>query len=170
MKPDKKQFIELIGVIAVISSLAFVGMQLLLDRRVAVAEQYFNRAEAQRADQRSKLESETYFQVQEERWARGERPRWWDENTQLVSLMDQGKMSVRELSLDELGAFIGIIGLDNLYFQFNQGLLSEDDWNTYRQIMKFRMRGNIVDRLVFTTDTRPIAEVANELLTELENE
>ena len=170
MKSDNRQLFELIGVIAIVASLAFVGMQLLLDRRVAVAEQYFNRAEAQRADQRSKLESETYFQVQEERWARGERPRWWDENTQLVSLMDQGKLSVKELSLEELGAFIGIIAFDNLYFQFNQGLLSEDDWNTYRQLMKSRMRNDIVDRLVFTADTRPIAIVVNEVLAELANE
>ena len=119
---NNKQVFELVGAIAIVASLAFVGMQLLLDRRVAVAEQYFNRAETQIANYRSKLESDAYFQVQEERWARGLRPRWWDENSELVNIMDKGEMSVRELALDELEARMSIIAFDNLYFQFNQGV------------------------------------------------
>ena len=59
---------------------------------------------------------------------------------------------------------MGIIAFDNLYFQFNQGLLSEDDWLTYRGFIKVRMRNNIFNRLVFTADTRPIAIVMLKLL------
>ena len=69
MNSDKiRQIIEAIGISAVVASLIFVGMQLLLDRRIAVADQYFNRAEAQRENLRTRTESEAFFANQEEMW------------------------------------------------------------------------------------------------------
>ena len=39
MKTDMKQIIEILGMFAVVASLIFVGQQLMLDRRVAIAHQ-----------------------------------------------------------------------------------------------------------------------------------
>lgn len=52
MKASKKELVEIVGIFAVVASLIFVGMQLQLDRKVALAEQYSNRAESVKADRR----------------------------------------------------------------------------------------------------------------------
>ena len=76
MKTNQARLFEFIGVIAVVLSLLFVGMQLMFDRRVAMGEQYFNRAEARRADIRSRIESDAYMSDRVNRWENGDRPGW----------------------------------------------------------------------------------------------
>lgn len=66
MKTSKKYIVEIAGIFAVVVSLIFVGMQLQLDRKVALADQYFNRAESAKADRRALLESDDYTQFVEE--------------------------------------------------------------------------------------------------------
>ena len=73
MKFDK-QSIEVIGILGVIASLTFVGMQLMLDRQVALADQYFNRTESRLATVRSQLESEAYIDLMVMQWENGSRP------------------------------------------------------------------------------------------------
>ena len=70
----------IIAAIAVVASLVFVGMQLMLDRKVAIAEQYFNRTESVKEDRRMKMVSEAYLQYKEEAWAIGRRPQYWNED------------------------------------------------------------------------------------------
>ena len=65
---------------------------------------------------------------------------------------------------------MGVTAFDNLYFQYNQGLLTEENWLPYRAIMKARMGYNSVDRIIFPRDRRSIREVAIELLSEIELE
>ena len=55
MNAKQKEVVEIVGIFAVVASLIFVGMQLMLDRKVALAEQYFNRAESAKADRRAIL-------------------------------------------------------------------------------------------------------------------
>lgn len=141
----------------------------MLDRRVAIAGQYFNRAEAQRADMRVFIESDAYFEVQEEKWNRGTRPLWWNAevNAKITPLIENGNMSIKEFTLEELRALSGVIAFDNIYFQYKQGLLNEEDWNIYRQMMKRRMERNVIDKAVLINDSRPIRKIAQEILDEL---
>jgi len=172
LKIEAKQLVEISGVLAVVLSLAFVGMQLLLDRRVAIAEQYANRAESQRADWRSQMESENYFIIQEEKWSRGDRPYWFNDDIAdfAEDKIDSGEMSVRELHYDVLQALIAVIAFDNLYFQYNQGLLPLEDWQVYRYNLKERLDLLIIDRYIFLADQRPIGSVAHELVNELQSQ
>ena len=62
MKGSKKELVEIVGIFAVVASLILVGMQLQLDRKVALAEQYSNRAESVKADRRVILESDALMQ------------------------------------------------------------------------------------------------------------
>ncbi|NQV70879.1 MAG: hypothetical protein HQ498_12710 [Pseudohongiella sp.] len=62
MKLTIKESIETIGIVSIVASLIFVGMQLRLDRDVAVAEVYIARTESRRADLRAFLESEASLQ------------------------------------------------------------------------------------------------------------
>ena len=50
MQSDTRKILEIVGVLSVVASLLFVGMQLLLDRRITTAEQYQNRAESRKSD------------------------------------------------------------------------------------------------------------------------
>ena len=79
MQLDTKRLIEYVGVLTVVASLLFVGMQLYLDRQIASAEQYQNRAESRKSDLRTLLESDAYLTLSAERWDAGNRPRWWNE-------------------------------------------------------------------------------------------
>ena len=58
MKLTTRQIIESIGLFSIVASLIFVGVQLRLDGRIALAEVYSMRTESRRADLRAILESE----------------------------------------------------------------------------------------------------------------
>ena len=73
MKINLKDSIEIVGIFAVVASLLFVGLQLQLDRKVALADQYFNRAESAKADRRALLDSDDYMIGVEQWWADGGR-------------------------------------------------------------------------------------------------
>jgi hypothetical protein len=170
MNIGNKQIVEVIGILTVVASLLFVGLQLLLDRRVAVGEQYFNRAEAQRADLRSMMESDSFYQYWQESWDRGIRPPWWEENSALADRINQDIFSVKSLYFSILVARMGVVAFDNLYFQYRQGLLEEEDWLVYQEIMKKRMIEDIVDRNEFIADTRPISKIIDALRIEIESD
>jgi len=120
MKSINKQTIELIGVIGIIASLIFVGIQLILDRRLALAEMYAFRAEARQANLRTYLESEsslkelvsyrqnhlvgTRYNLPEE---------WKIEQDPIIS-------EARRLRIE-----INIMSWDNLLYQSSLGLLDE---------------------------------------------
>ena len=171
MKLDKKALVELAGMLTVTASLVFVGMQLMLDRRVAVAEQYFNRAESVKEDRRTKMTSDAYLQFKEEAWALGRRPHYWNEDWELAKLIESGDISVRSLFAMEAHYELAVIGYDNLHFQYEQGLLEEEKWLQFRVGIKERL----IDepellRTIFVSRSRAsLAPVIEEILFEIEN-
>lgn len=170
MKLDIRKNLELVGVVAVVASLIFVGMQLLLDRRIANAEQYANRAESRAANLRTLLESEAYFHNAESMWELGNRPSWWNENSAIAELVEQNKLSVQDLFLQIQVANLALLGMDNLYFQYQQGLLSDDFWEQQEQILKSQLRNDELRRSIFQVNSRPINEVVSQLISEIELE
>ena len=58
MKLTAKEIVEYAGTIAIVASLLFVGLQLQLDRKMALAEVYAARSESRQATLRSLLESD----------------------------------------------------------------------------------------------------------------
>ena len=167
MKLENKQVLELVGVVAVVASLIFVGMQLMLDRRIARADQYFNRAEAQRANLRANMGSAEYYANQEAMWELGMRPPWWKENSELAELIRSGKLSVRNLYYQILESQISLLGSDSNYFQYQQGLLAEEAWQSNRQGIANRIARSEVDKEIYLYSRRPISEVIGELSSEM---
>lgn len=139
MKMSNKVVVEMIGVLTVSASLIFVGMQLMLERKIAIAEQYFNRTESAKEDRRSLLLSPIYFQEIEEWWATGERPPYWNEEWKLAKQLDQGAYSVATVRHRTLELQLSILGYDNIYFQYQQGLLDEKTWQHFRGQIKGAM-------------------------------
>lgn len=169
MNIDKKQIIEITGALAIVASLVFVGMQLMFDRQVALGEQYFNRAESQKEDIRSTLTIEGYMQLREERWDNGIRPPWWTESSE--NYYKERDFTSFDIVHGLEFEYMRLISFDNLYFQYEQGLLAEEFWLTARDALKSSL--NIpIPRGVYTNQLlqRPIVKVINELLAEIESE
>ena len=171
MKASKKEIVEIVGIFAVVASLIFVGMQLMLDRRVALAEQYFNRAESAKSNRMAILESEDLMQYYAEIWALGWRPSVWDEDWEIAAHVAEGSIGVRSVMAAITRDQLGIIGYDSVYFQYLQGLLDEELWGELRSTMKRSMARSELTRAVYSryarTTIRPVVE---EVLREIESE
>lgn len=171
MKASKKELVEIAGIFAVVASLIFVGMQLQLDRKVALAEQYSNRAESVKADRRMILESDALMQYYEDSWALGWRPAYWDEDREIAGHLKKGAFSVRSVIAAIVEDQLSIIGYDTVYFQYRQGLLDEELWSGLRGGLKRAMAQNELTRAVFAHHARStIRPVVEELLREIESE
>ena len=171
MKASKKDLVEIAGIFAVVASLIFVGMQLQLDRKVALAEQYSNRAESVKADRRIILESDALMQNLEERWALGWRPVYWDEDWEIAGLVKEGALSSRGVIAEIISKQLAIIGYDTIYYQYRQGLLDEESWSGLRSSLKRGMAQNELTRAVYIQFARTtIQPVVEELLHEIESE
>ena len=171
MKTSRKELVEIVGIFAVVASLIFVGMQLMLDRKVALAEQYFSRAESAKADRRALLESEDYMQYLEESWALGDRHSFWNEDWEIARHVNEGTLSVRSVEAIIIADQLSIIGYDNVYFQYQQGLLDEEMWSNLRSGLKRAMARDELTRAVYESRAiitiRPVIE---EILREIESE
>ena len=60
-KLSNRELAEIVGVLAVVASLVFVGLQLMLDRKIASGEQYSARAMARQSMLQSYLESDAAY-------------------------------------------------------------------------------------------------------------
>ena len=171
LKTSKKDIVEIAGIFAVVASLIFVGMQLYLDRKVALADQYFNRAESAKADRRALLESDYYMQYMEELWALGEPPPFWDDDWEIAARVKDGTISVRSAEAAIKAHQMSIIGYDSVYFQYQQGLLDEELWKSLRSTLKGRMARNDMVREVYSRFARStIRPEVEEILREIEAE
>ncbi|TRX56883.1 hypothetical protein [Thalassomonas sp. M1454] len=171
MKTNKKELAEILGIFAVVASLVFVGMQLHLDRKVALAEQYFNRAESVKEDYRTALLSPEYFRAVEEEWTLTGRTSYSDKEWEELKKVREGALNIKSVEAMVLINRLQIVGYDNLYFQYKQGLLTEASWNGLRLSLKSSMSGSEMVRDIFQMHARStIQPVVEEILKEIEAE
>jgi hypothetical protein len=171
MSLDKKQLIEITGVAAVVASLLFVGAQLILDRRIARSDQYASRAESMKSDLRAQLESESWMSGADLRWEAGERPGWWP--TEFENDSEELGYSGREVWADIITSRLMLLQMDNLYFQYDQGLLPDESWGRMRRTIKgFLSNENRYDKYTYPVYSGPllIQPLIEEILIEIENE
>jgi len=133
LNANKKELLEIAGAIALVGSLAFVGLQLKLDRDVALAQSFSNGIESRKEDIRAKMESESYMLMLDTLWESGQRPQWWvnvSESYESKTLSSGAQIMARffEVELDYLE-------LENLHFRFEQGLIDEIHWSGAKQLL-----------------------------------
>lgn len=166
-----RDWLEVVGIFAVVASLIFVGMQLMLDRKVALAEQYASRAESAKADRRAILESEDYMQFYAERWVLGDKPSYWNEDWQIAKRVNDGTVSVKSVVAEIIGLELDIIGYDSVYFQYQQGLLDEQMWSQLRAGMKRAMLRDELTKVIYERHARStVRPVVEEVVREIELE
>ncbi len=169
MNISHKNYIEIIGLSGVVLSMLFVGMQLLLDRQVALAHQYFNRAESRKADFRARLDSDVYMSRESKLLEFGQRPVWWD--GEFENWTNERDLSGSEIQAGLFDSQLLLITFDNLYYQYEQGLLDGSFWLEAREAVKTVLRDPIVKEL-YTNGllAYPIDPVIRELVAEIERE
>jgi hypothetical protein len=104
---QSRDWLEGIGILAIVASLVFVGLQLKQSHEIALAEQYQSRAEATQSLFLSVLESEGRFV---------------DDGTPLSEL------SPEDLEVAYITVNWAWTQYDNHFFQYQAGFLDEESW------------------------------------------
>ena len=163
MKSNTRKILETVGILSVVASLLFVGMQLLLDRRIATSEQYQNRAESRKSDFRAMLESDGYMAYETERWESGIRPSWWTDELKVNA--EREGLSSTSIVASILSDRMSLVHFDNLYYQYNQGMLDEEFWQGVLGLLETQMSTNPQVRAIWLNARlrRPIADLLEKL-------
>jgi hypothetical protein len=118
-------WLQIVGMAAVVLSLIFVGLQIKQSQDIAIAAQYQARHDANAAVVLAALESEPALRV----WGRNIRndilanPDITEEARRNI-----GEMPVEEIAVRHITALAGLKNYDNIYFQYQNGFLSEEMW------------------------------------------
>ena len=116
-------WLQVFGIFALVASLIFVGMQMKQDREIALSAIYQARADASMIIRMAPLESEALLSATAKR------------------VFGSGE----ELTPEEEIAFFSrisgnLIYLENVHFQYMNGFISEEHWQTNREEIKVLMR------------------------------
>jgi hypothetical protein len=167
LRISSRQIVEGIGAAAIIASLVFVGMQLKLDRNVALAAQYAARSESLRQDLRTQMESDGFIASSIRAWESGERPSYWSEGLEEYS--QSKNFTNADITYLLISARIRVLHMDNLYYQYKKDMLDEAFWIKQVASMKNDMRDPVYKALYFN-NPRGIEGLLNEIVFELSNE
>jgi len=151
-----RTIVETVGVLAIVGSLIFVGVQLKQDRLIAEATQHQARAEMSLGNRRATLESETAL-------------------TALAKLRSEGFDSLGNVEKEAVlqMSIMRIVVDQNNYHQYQLGLLGESYWAGARKRIKDRLREDAFRSIysaVLPSMDENHALLVNEMLTELDSE
>ena len=117
-------WLQLLGIAGVIASLIFVGMELQQSRQIAIADIYQQRAALAIDVQTSQMANERFGEIFE-KYLRGE------------------PFTASEKGLWNFSSNPWLSYYENNHFQYEMGLLSEEQWLSSRNSLRFRARSTI---------------------------
>lgn len=121
-----RETIEIVGVFGLIASLIFVGVQLMLDRRIAMGSQYHERMTLGHDWFVSSAENDDYLDYLARRFEEVALPRWWNEEVE--SFKNSNNLTMREVAILEQSARALAARNNNNYYQYQLGLISQESW------------------------------------------
>ena len=130
MKLRPRELIETIGIFSVVASLLFVGLQLMQDRRVAIGAQFHERSLLGHEALQGLFDNNDWVKAQAQQWESGFKPSWW--NTEIDMIQKDRNLSMEDMVRSILRTEMEIIRANNNYFQYQQGIITEESW---RQIL-----------------------------------
>ena len=166
MKTERLQdWIQIAGIVGVIASLIFVGLQLKQSQDIAIAAQYQARLDAASGHYTAILQSEPGLRVigqgimadiATKREAAPEIYAW------------AASQPVEELAFRVIGAIILLKGHDNVYFQYQAGFLSDEAWVALRKQLKIGLNDpSTWARSVYEEEPEVWRESYRELIEEI---
>jgi len=166
MNPERMHdWLQIVGMAAVVASLIFVGLQLKQSQEIAIAGQYQARFDSASGMASSVIQSDAGLRVI------GKTAR--EEFIANESIPIELKAWAKEQPDDELAyrtvmAFNQLKVFDNLFYQYQSGFLSEEAWRAHRK----EFRRDLADprswtRLFYERDASVWRESFRELIEEL---
>jgi hypothetical protein len=131
-KTTWRETAELIGIIAIVASLIFVGLQLRQSQEIAIADQYQSRADTAVQWYSARAQSPQLFEATVKRISETAAAGGYDQII-LNALEEQGAEAVATAYLEYRS---NMTMLDNYHFQYENGFLTEDAWRAYRERLK----------------------------------
>ena len=121
-------WIQIVGIFAVVASLVFVGLQLKQSQDIAIAAQYQARHDAAAENIRAYIDSETALQVEGKRFVEFAKsdPNFAPELRAWALEQPHNEVAYRMLQTQ-----LDLMTIDNLYFQYQSGFLSEEAWQAH---------------------------------------
>ena len=130
-KTSWKDTAELIGIMAIVASLVFVGLELRQSQQIAIAGQYQQRAEAYVTLMFNRLE----YDSEHPRLAALAR-RSYAEHVDDATF---DAMSDEQIAVMWTNVSTNISMFDNNYFQFQSGLMSEEGWRSQQNRLRMSL-------------------------------
>ena len=127
MKERTREVIEIVGIFGLIASLIFVGMQMMLDRRIAMGNQFHDRTEIGHEGMIAQFQSDAWVAMQAREWEAGFLPDWWNEK--ITAYQQEHGYSMKDIVRLELSARMRLVRMNNNYFQHQLGLISDETWD-----------------------------------------
>lgn len=123
---------EIIGIVAIVASLIFVGMQLMQSQEIAIASQYQDRAST----------AVEYFGMQMQNQRAIE-----EKGAAIIEDVRAGKASpalqdfIKGRSAESIGMWfyekrVFFVMLDNFHFQYSNGFMADEAWDAFRQQLR----------------------------------
>ena len=111
-----KDYAEIIGIVAIVASLIFVGLQMKQSHQIALSAIYQARSDSSMAIRMAPLESETLLSARtKQRHGEGD------------TLTPEERTALRSLLVGQ------ITYLENVHYQYISGFISEEHWQTNRE-------------------------------------
>ena len=142
-----------LGVIAVL-----LWLQIDLERRIAMGDQYQRHHELIISNIKADLADDSFMDTQVRAWESGSRPGWWRDE---FDAMAPDYVTTLDIVRRNQRLTITLLESDNQYYQYRMGLLDEDYWQGTREALGRQLR-NPVRRAYFLTQSRS-AEFEAEL-------
>lgn len=135
-----RDWLEVVGLFSVVASLIFVGLAMKQSQDIAIAGQYQARFDSYLAFSLGRLENADILQITGENWRK--------EYEQLPSFSPGAKRTLAEWSDERLGAIhitfhITLKQLDNMYYQYESGFLTEESWQPLRKNFRKMIAGGL---------------------------
>ena len=170
MGPTKlKDWMEVVGIFALVGSLFFVGLQLKQTQEIAIAEQYQVRAIFGAEHVGSFAENVHLLAISID-----ELNNAFEAGELSDSLIkDYESFGAEYMAVNFLEARKALVTWDNYYFQYQQGFMEEEAWAAFRYRFKASLRESYM-RDVYLSDPlvwrKSLQDLCNELLAEIDAE
>lgn len=122
-----RDIVEIAGIFSVVASLIFVGMQLMLDRRVAKGAQFHERSVLGHEAAQMLFDNGDWVKAQAQHWENGFKPSWW--NTEIDTIQKEQGLSTEDMVRSVQRSIMETIRANNNYFQYKSGLITEESWS-----------------------------------------
>jgi len=172
LKISYRNIAEFLGIISIVGSLIFVGIQLMLDRRVALGSQYHERMVLGHEFYMRRAENEEWVRSQAQQWEDGYTPTYW--NSDIENYIEERNITMEDAVRNVNLYLTTLIRLNNNYYQYSVGLLEGEIIEGNRTGLRQQMSTNPINHGVATSFSigeegflEIIAEVALELDSEL---